>query len=105
MSDVWRQIMLQQGRQENETEGGRYVQNQRVLHNDVLRTIDENHLRPYGAEAVWEDLLLQGEQIMKRNEEQNRLEGKEGHQQQHLVVVEVGAQNENQSLCYIIYSP
>ncbi len=70
------------------------IQQQRVLHNDVLKTIDENHLRPYGAEAVWEDLLLHGEEIMKKNNNNNN----NNQQQQHLVVVEVGAQNENQSL-------
>jgi len=59
----------------------------RKLHNDILRIIDEQKLRPYGAEAVWEDLLQNGVNIMKQNNYQN-----------HLTVIEVGAQNENQSL-------
>ena len=58
---------------------------QRILHSGILETIDKEKLRPYGAEAVWEDLLLRGQQIMEQTKE-------------HLVVVEVGAQNEKQSL-------
>lgn len=57
------------------------------LHNDILQAIDEKKLRPYSADSVWEDLIKNGQQIMERN-----------NYSKHLTVIEVGAQNENQSL-------
>jgi FkbM family methyltransferase len=62
-------------------------QHDRILHDDILRSIDDQKLRPYGADQVWEDIIHKGERIMKNNNYKN-----------HLTVVEVGAQNENQSL-------
>lgn len=62
-------------------------QHDRILHDDILRSIDDHKLRPYGANQVWEDIIHKGESIMKSN-----------NYKHHLTVLEVGAQNENQSL-------
>jgi FkbM family methyltransferase len=66
----------------------------RMLHNDILQTIEDKNLRSlagpgisYGADTVWEEIMLKGGEIMKKNNYKERL-----------VAVEVGAQSPTQSL-------
>ena len=75
------------GSQSKQQQQQRKAQKSYKLHDDVLKTIEEQKLRPYSAESVWEDLIKQGQSIMERTNYSN-----------HLTVIEVGAQNENQSL-------